>query len=69
MDECAKGWTSHPSEEHWSVYVGKKVYPRLPLGKHGRRDNPEIEAGHVRGMARHFDLVDCFKRALPSAFQ
>ena len=33
----------------------------LPLGKHGRRENPEIQPGKVKGMARHFSAYDCAK--------
>jgi hypothetical protein len=70
LDECAKGWTRKESDEYWTVLVpGKEAYPVFPLGKHGPRTNPEIRAGEVRSLARFFDIVDCFKRNLPSAFQ
>jgi len=72
LDACAPGWTKRQSKEYWSIYVSsirKEPYPTLPLGKHGNRDNPEIEGGHVRSMARFFNIVDCLKKNLPTAFQ
>jgi hypothetical protein len=68
LNQCAKGWTANPSKEYWRVYYKGKTYYRLPLGKHGKRVNPEVEAGHVRTMARLFGIEDCFSQVLPSIY-
>jgi hypothetical protein len=68
LDQCAKGWTANPSTEYWRVNYNGKTYHRLPLGKHGKRVNPEVEAGHVRTMARSFGIETCFRRALPGIY-
>jgi hypothetical protein len=68
LDECAKGWTAKPSKEHWRVFFKGKTFHRLPLGKHGKRVNPEVETGHVRTMARLFEIEECFRRVLPNVY-
>jgi hypothetical protein len=59
LDQCAPGYTKRASREYWIVGYCGKTYRTLPLGRHGRRQNPEIESGHVRSMARHFGILPC----------
>lgn len=62
LDRCVDEWKAIPGRrnEYWRIEVtGKQPYPRLPAGKHGSRENPEIESGHVKQMARHFGIEEC----------
>lgn len=64
LDVCAPGWSAKPKKHRLWVYHGK-LRVMLPLGKHGSsRSNPEMEVGHVRGLARHFGILDCAQREL-----
>lgn len=64
LDECAPGAVVEAKEHHNWVRFGGRTYRGLPLGKHGARKNPEIEAGHVRRMARFFGILDCARKLL-----
>lgn len=58
LNECAPGYTSKPSDHYHVIsFRAKRFF--FPLGPHGARNNPEIEAGHVRGLARQFGIEDC----------
>jgi len=65
LDACAPGWW-HRDKKHrrWVYYSDIQTPFKLPLGKHGRRENPEIQPGHVKGLARHFGIYDCAKAFL-----
>lgn len=67
LDACLPGWTVTKKVHHWCVRSpnGENVYPRLPLGEHGRRRDEEVEAGHVRKMARTLGILDCMCTAIP----
>lgn len=64
IDDCAPGavieFKPHKTWVHWNG----RTYWGLPLGKHGARQNPEIEIGHVKKMARFFEILDCAKKSL-----
>jgi hypothetical protein len=61
LDVCADGWTSKTKTHLRWVYFGK-LRATLPLGKHGKsRANAEIEVGHLRALARLFNILDCAK--------
>jgi hypothetical protein len=63
LDACAPGHTRRPSREYWTVTFDGKTYRSLPLGPHGRRHNPDIEAGHVRSLIRHLGISkDCVEK-------
>lgn len=64
LDHCAPGYEARKSLHHWRVTYQGRTFPTLPLGKHGRRENPEIEVGHVRKMARFLDIEECMFRTL-----
>lgn len=55
LKECAPSHTTKQTDHHLWVMYGKEKYP-LPLGEHGKRDNSEIERGHVKQMVRQFKL-------------
>jgi hypothetical protein len=66
LDDCAPGAIIESKLHHnWVRYAGK-TYRGLPLGKHGARHNPEIEVGHVKRMARFFEILDCARKSLPA---
>jgi hypothetical protein len=65
LDACAPGARIEEKTHHYWVYWSNVAPYRLPLGKHGRRDNPEIQRGHVKKMARYFEILDCAKEHLP----
>lgn len=63
LDACAEGRTHRDGVHHRSIYYdGLTGY--LPLGEHGRRQNPEIEVGHIRAMARNLGIYDCARREI-----
>ena len=63
LEACAAGYTRRQTDHHWIVSFGQLQFRSLPLGAHGRRSNPEIEAGHVRAMVRMFGLdAACVQR-------
>lgn len=66
---CAPGCRPKETDHHWAVTYQGKTYRRLPLGSHGRRHNPEIEAGHVRQMVRFLGIEDCARRRLPDLYR
>ena len=66
LAHCAPGYTARPTKHHWRIAFGGRTYPSLPLGAHGRRENPLIEIGHVKRMARFLGILDCAKTALPA---
>ena len=55
LKECAPSHTIQPTTHYQWVQYNGKTYP-LPRGQHGKRDNPEIEKGHVKQMVRLFKL-------------
>lgn len=57
LEACAPGYTKRASREYWTVRYNGKAYRSLPLGAHGRRHHPELEAGHVRSMLRHLGVA------------
>jgi hypothetical protein len=66
LDACAPGARIVPKKHrNWVLYNGK-TYRNLPLGEHGARKNPEIEIGHVRKLARHFEILPCAKSHIPN---
>ena len=56
LDACAAGYARRDTDHHWIVAFNGRQFRSLPLGAHGKRTNPEIEAGHVRAMVRMFEL-------------
>ncbi len=59
LDDCAPGYTKKEREHNWCVTYNKVPFPRLPRGPHGRRENPEVQIGHLRQMVRLFQIEDC----------
>lgn len=65
LDDCAKNHTRKASREYWAITFNGKTYRSLPLGPHGRRENPDTEAGHVRSLIRHLGISrECAEKHL-----
>jgi len=64
LDDCTPGAVIESKPHKNWVLWGDKIWWNLPLGKHGNRQNPEIEVGHVKRMMRHFGVLDCAKKHL-----
>lgn len=66
LQDCAKGYTRRTTDHHHRIEYNGRIYPTLPLGKHGRRHDEEIEAAHVRKLVRFLQLgADCAKKHFP----
>ena len=67
LDQCAPGaGIAKKKHRHWVRYGGK-TYRGLPLGRHGKRENPEIEIGHVRQLIRHLGInEECARQVMPA---
>ena len=59
LEHCLGEYERRQSDHHWRVTKSGRIFPRLPLGKHGKRENPEIAKGHVRKLARFFGIEEC----------
>lgn len=65
LEKCAPGNIQSETEHHIRITWNGKVFPRLPLGPHGKKDGAaEIQVGHIRKMARALDITDCAKKVL-----
>jgi len=64
LNDCAPGAVIVPKPHKNWVHWNGRTYRDLPLGKHGARQNPEIQIGHVKRMARFFEILDCAKEHL-----
>ena len=64
LETCAPGHTRTETTHYWRVAFGTKVYPTLPLGKHGSRRDSEIQVGHVKKMVRLLEILECAKRQI-----
>jgi hypothetical protein len=66
LDDCAPGHTRKAREHNHLIQFAGRAFPSLPLGKHGKRENPRIEVGHVKQMVRQLEIdQDCVKGHLP----
>lgn len=59
LDACTPGYTRKEQKHNWCVMHKELTYPSLPLGPHGRRENPEIEIGHIKRLVRFFGIELC----------
>ena len=65
LDGCLPGHERIQKLHRWNVKHGGRIYYEVPLGKHGARKNPEIEAGHIRGLVKFFAIPkSCYERFL-----
>lgn len=66
LERCAPGHTVVTRVHYHLIRYRERSYPALPLGKHGKRENPPIEIGHIRKMVRQLEIdPDCARQALP----
>jgi hypothetical protein len=62
LDHCLAGYVRSEKPHRWTVKHAGRIYPRIPLGPHGHRHNPEVEAGHIRGLVNFFGIPrDCYE--------
>lgn len=66
LDDCAPGHTRRETKHHYWIQYNELEFKQLPLGAHGRRDNPEIQRGVVRKMCRHFGILECAESRIES---
>lgn len=59
LDKCLPGYERRASKEYWTVKYQGRSYRRIPVGPHGRKNNVEVESGHVRSLVRFFDVRAC----------
>lgn len=64
LENCAPGHTRKAKTHNWVIRYRGKTYPSFPLGPHGKRENPEIEVGHVKRMVRFLGILECAKAHL-----
>ena len=65
LDACLAGYEKILKPHRWNVKHGERTYHEVPLGEHGRRKNPEIETGHIRGLVRFFEIPEsCYSQFL-----
>jgi len=63
LDACLEGHERIPKPHRWNVKHGGRIYHEVPLGEHGRRKNPEIETGHIRGLVKFFGIPKtCYEK-------
>lgn len=62
LKACAPGHTKKETDHNWRVMYEGQTYPNLSKGKHGRRQNPDIQVGQVKQMVRLFGIEDCAKK-------
>jgi len=63
LDNCLPGYEPLEKPHHWAVKYRGRIYPKLPLGPHGPRRNPETFAGHVRSLVKFFEIPsDCVSK-------
>jgi hypothetical protein len=63
LDNCLPGYERKESDHYWTVKYGGRSFRTVPLGAHGRRQNPEIESGYIRSLVRFFSIdQDCVRR-------
>jgi hypothetical protein len=63
LQKCLNGYERIEKPHRWNVKFKGRVYHEIPLGKHGRRTNPEIETGHIRGLVKFFGIPkDCYEQ-------
>lgn len=63
LKDCLPGFEPIEKPHRWNVKYKGRIYHEIPLGRHGDRQNPEIETGHIRGLIRFFGIPkDCYER-------
>lgn len=57
LEKCAPGFRMRLTNHFRFVYFNELVFPTLP-----KHDN--IHVGHIKKMARTFNILDCAKKVL-----
>jgi hypothetical protein len=69
LSDCMPGHTMVKKKHRYLIHWKGKDFGRLPLGEHGKRTRVEIEVGHIRALARAFDITDCAAKHFPHVFR
>jgi hypothetical protein len=67
LAECAPGFTVDEKKHHYWVRYRGRTFRSLPLGKHGRRFNVEVEFGFVPVPTTLFRVLAVFRRHYDAA--
>jgi hypothetical protein len=59
LDHCLAGYERKTSLEYWTVKYQGRSYRRIPIGRHGRKNNVGVQSGHIRSLVRFFDIERC----------
>jgi hypothetical protein len=66
LKKCHPDYRVETKTHQYWVYANGRVFKTLPLGPHGKRQNPGIEIGHVRKMVRYLRLdSECAAQHIP----
>jgi len=62
LDVCLPEWKKIKKEHNWWILPpGGGPRFNMPLGGHGARKRVEVQRGHVKRMARQFEIEECVK--------
>lgn len=64
LDMCAPEHRKKKTDHCWRIWFGEHT-TKLPLGEHGKRENPPTQIGHVRHLVRLFEIDECARGCLP----
>jgi hypothetical protein len=59
LNACADGWRFRDKKHKRWLYYGDREPFKLPLGPHGKRQQHDLQIGHIRGLVRHLGISDC----------
>ena len=59
LDKCLAGHERKASKEYWTVKYQGRSYRRIPVGPHGRKNNVQVQSGHIRSLVRLFEIREC----------
>ena len=61
---CAPGYKHRLGTHKYIVMLPNgRTFPGLPTGT--KKSKGLVEAGHIRKMARHLDILECAKKEIP----
>ncbi len=64
LANCAPGYSIRPTRHRSQILFNGKRH-LFPKGPHKSGNNYPVAIGHVRALAKDFDILDCAKENLP----
>jgi hypothetical protein len=65
LKDCAPGFSVEDKKHRKWVHYQGQTFRNVPLGEHGKRANPKVEIGQLKGLIRHLGIdTDCAKAHL-----